>query len=238
MAAASRTAEVYEALKEELLDCAYAPDRKLAIDQLASQFGVSAGAVREALSRLTSDRLVVSLPQRGFVVASVSRRDLIDLTAVRIEIETRCLGRSIARGDLEWEGRLLGIWHRLSRTLPSEDKAAKKEWARLHSQFHDELLSCCDSLWWLHLRDQLYMQAERYRRMILPHARTSRDINAEHQKILDRALAGDAEQACAALRDHLQLTTDILLTSGALAPAVEDGKRELVQGGRYDWHRD
>lgn len=238
MAAASRTAEVYEGLKEELLNSVHAPGRKLAIDLIAARFRVSAGAVREALSRLTSDRLVVSLPQRGFLVAPVSERDLLDLTAVRIEIETRCLRRSIVLGDLEWEGRLLSIWHRLSRTPPSEDRAAKSEWSRLHSQFHDELLSCCDSVWWLHLRDQLYTQAERYRRMILPRARVARDIDAEHKAILDFALGRDADNACEALQNHLQLTTDILLASKVpelfteeeARPAI-NARRSLVQGG-------
>ncbi|MDI3567508.1 GntR family transcriptional regulator [Bradyrhizobium sp. Arg816] len=71
------------------------------IDQIAERFAVSLGAVREALSRLTSDRLVVAEPQRGFMVAPISAADLIDLTAVRIDIETRCLRSSIMRGTLE-----------------------------------------------------------------------------------------------------------------------------------------
>lgn len=225
MAAASRTAAIYEALKEELLDSQHAPGRKLAIEQIAQRFGASAGAVREALARLTSDRLVISLPQRGFVVAPVSRADLIDLTEVRIEIETRCLRRSIELGTLEWEGRLLSIWHQLSRTSPDEDEGLhdRKDWSRLHAQYHDELLSCCDSAWWMHLREQLYMQAERYRRMILPHARVARDINAEHKGILDLALARDPDGACEALRAHLQFTTNILLAADvpALTPEAE-----------------
>lgn len=78
-----------------MLDGAHAPGSKLPIDQVAERFGVSLGAVREALSRLTSDRLVIAEPQRGFSVAPVSAADLIDLTTVRIDIETRCLRRSI-----------------------------------------------------------------------------------------------------------------------------------------------
>lgn len=230
MAGSSRTAAAYEALKDELLDSIHAPGRKLAIDQLALRLGVSAGAVREALSRLTSDRLVISLPQRGFVVAPVSRDDLVDLTEVRIEIETHCLRRSIERGTLEWEGRLLSVWHQLSRTTPEQSLGVHghKGWSRLHAQFHDELLACCGSPWRLRLRDQLYMQAERYRRMILPHARVARDINAEHKGILDLALDRDPDGACEALRAHLQFTSDILLGSDVFDAA---GNLEEVTPG-------
>ncbi|MEF2070711.1 GntR family transcriptional regulator [Consotaella aegiceratis] len=219
MAAASRTAEVYGALKQELLDSVHAPGSKLGIDQLAERFKVSAGAVREALSRLTSDWLVIAQPQRGFVVAPISARDLIDITAVRVEIEIRCLRRSIELGTLEWEAQLLGAWHQLSRTRPAYDGKPDPEWARLHAGFHDNLVAACDSVWWLRLREQLYTQAERYRRMILPQARVERDIDAEHRAILDFALAHEVERAARALSDHMQLTTEILLNSGVLGPA-------------------
>lgn len=211
----SKTAAVYETLKTELLDGMHRPGHKLAMDLLAERFNVNVGAVREALSRLTSDHLVVAQPQRGFLVARVSQADLLDLTAVRIDIETRCLRRSIELGNLEWEGHLLSIWHQLSRTQPHVDGPADAEWSRLHIQFHDRLIAACDSVWWLRLREQLFMQAERYRRMILPHRRGGRDVDAEHRKILDLALARDADQACAALTEHLNLTAKILLSSGS-----------------------
>ncbi len=217
--AASRTNQTYEALKQELLDGRHPPRSKLQIDLIAERFEVSLGAVREALSRLTSDRLVVAEPQRGFTVAAVSTEDLIDLTAVRIEIETRCLRSSVLRGNLEGEGRLLDSWHQLSRT-PARLAGASTinpDWTRLHTRFHDDLIAACDSKWWLRLRDELYLQAERYRRMMLPHARVERDVDAEHKAILEATLHRDADRACTALADHLQMTADILLAS-ATAP--------------------
>jgi len=218
MAAASRTTQTYETLKRELLIGMHPPRSKLLIDQLAERFGVSLSAVREALSRLTSDRLVVAEPQRGFTVAPVSAADLIDLTAVRIDIETRCLRRSILLGKLEWEGRLLDGWHQLSRTAPLLSvgpRALNPDWTRLHTRFHDDLIAACDSVWWLRLRDQLFVQAERYRHMSLPYARIERNVDEEHHAILEATLARDADLACEALADHLQRTADILLASNA-----------------------
>nr|ART36387.1 C574 [uncultured bacterium] len=216
MASASRTTQTYEELKGELLDGVYPPGSKLMIDQLAEHFGISLGAVREALSRLTSDCLVVAEPQRGFAVAPISAADLIDLTHVRIEIETLCLRSSIMRCNLEWEGRLLDTWHQLSHT-PLVVKADKvnPDWTRLHSRFHDDLIAACDSMWWLRLRDQMFLQAERYRRMLLPYTRVERNVDEEHREILDLTLARKTEHACKALAAHLQRTADILLASDA-----------------------
>jgi GntR family carbon starvation induced transcriptional regulator len=213
--AQSKTAAVYETLKTELLDGLHTPGQKLAIDQLASRFGVNIGAVREALSRLTSDHLVTSQPQKGFLVAKVSVADMLDLTAVRTDIETRCLRRSIELGTLEWEGQMLGTWHQLSRTTPLIDGEPNVEWSRLHQKFHDDLISACDSVWWLRLRSQLFTQAERYRRMIQPHRRGGRDVDAEHRELIELCLARDADGACAALTEHLNKTAQTLITYGA-----------------------
>lgn len=219
MTAKSRTIETYERLKLDLLDARHTPGAKLKIDQICDDFGVSPSAVREALARLTSDGLVRAEPQRGFIVAPVSADDLVDLTSVRIEIETRCLRRAIQIGDVAWEGGVLSTLHQLRRYPEVERDGAtphmNREWTRLHGAFHDALISACDSHWWLRLREQMYLQAERYRRLLVPYARVERDVAAEHDAIAEAAIARDADKACALLADHLQLTADILLASQA-----------------------
>lgn len=218
MTTRSITVETYERLKDELLSARRAPGAKLKIDGLSKDFGVSPGAVREALARLSSDGLVCAEPQRGFVVAPVSAADLVDLIAVRIEIETRCLRRAIVIGDVAWEGRILSALHQLKR-VPTVDAVAgepsvmSSQWARLHGEFHDSLIAACDSRWWLRLRDQVFLQAERYRRLLIPYARIERDAEAEHQAIGEAAVARRADLACDLMTEHLQTTADMLLAS-------------------------
>ena len=218
MAAKSRTIETYEVLRQSLLDGAYDPGAKLKIDQISKDLNVSPGAVREALSRLTSDGLVVSEPQRGFVSAPISAADLMDLTSVRVEIEINCLRRSIRLGNLEWEGAIKSVWHQLEHTPPTLDKTPNvmnPRWTDLHGAFHDSLISACDSVWRLRLRGQMFMQAERYRRMLVPYTKVRRDPHEEHKQIVAAVLARDADLACDLLPRHLNKTADILLSSDA-----------------------
>lgn len=216
MSSTSRTTETYEALKLRILNGGLQPRARLRIEQLAEGMEVSAGAVREALSRLTSDGMVVAVPQRGFLVAPISRRDLRDLTAVRIEIEVKCLRRAIELGGVDWETRVVAAHHRLVKTpehLP--DGTIDSDWPLVHAEFHDALVAACDSAWWLRLRAQLFLQAERYRRLTFPHARVERDVAGEHRKLAETTLARDADAAARAVVDHLQLTADLLLASNA-----------------------
>ena len=212
----SRTARTCDALRTMIVHAAYAPGAKLRIDQLCKTLEASTGAVREALSRLTAEGLVVAEPQKGFVVAPISRRDLSDLTEARVTIECLCLARSIKRGDVEWEARVLALQHRLraldgAASVPDSPEAAR--WHALHAEFHDELASCCGNLWWLRLRTQLFLQSERYRRLSGPVDEDGRDITGEHDLIVKHAVARRTEEAVAAMARHLNRTTEILLGS-------------------------
>jgi GntR family transcriptional regulator, carbon starvation induced regulator len=71
--------------------------------------------LREALSLLIADALVVSQGQRGFRVAPVSLEDIADITNTRVMLECEALRQSIELGDDAWEGSLLSAFHRLSK---------------------------------------------------------------------------------------------------------------------------
>ena len=110
------TQGAYEDLRADLLSCRIAPGSRLKVQELCDRLSVSLGAIREALSRLTSEGLVVAEPQRGFRAAPISAEDLLDLTKTRIQIETLCIRRAIEVGDVAWESQLVAALHRLSRT--------------------------------------------------------------------------------------------------------------------------
>jgi GntR family transcriptional regulator, carbon starvation induced regulator len=218
----SQTLEAYERLKFDMLNGFFSPSTKLKIDALSTTLNVSPGAVREALSRLTSDGLVEALPQRGFKTAALSLDELKDLTAVRIEIETRCLRSAMANGDVAWEGLVLSTCHQLSKMplhVPVGDgQGYNPEWGKLHMSFHEVLVSACDSPWWLKLREQLYIHAERYRCLHgarRPHE-VGRDIDDEHQTLAQAVVARDDERATRLMSDHLQRTADIIIKAGLL----------------------
>jgi DNA-binding GntR family transcriptional regulator len=218
------TQGAYESLRADLLACRILPGKKLKIQELCTRCSVSLGAIREALSRLTSEGLVVAEPQRGFRAAPISASDLVDLTMVRVEIDSLCLRRAIACGDVDWESRLVAAAHRLARTperAPDDPARSNEDWAEAHAAFHLALVDGCDSLWLLHLHSLLYAQSERYRRLSVPFAISGRNVNEEHQAIVTATLARDAEGATQLLATHLEATTHILLG------AVVEGRKLL-----------
>ena len=228
----SLTHDAYERLRADLLACRLQPGARLRINDLCQTLSVSLSAVREALSRLTSEGLVVAEPQRGFHAAPVSAAELRDLTGVRAKIEGLCLERAIAAGDVAWEAQLVAAFHRLSRTPEREagdEQRMSEAWSAAHAAFHAALVSGGDSLWLLRLRETLYAQSERYRRLSVPMASTVRDLGREHQDIMDAVLAHDAERAKALMTQHLERTTAVLLQRPWVAEAPRRRERRGSQ---------
>ena len=210
----SLTHDAYERLRADLLACRLQPGARLRINDLCQTLSVSLSAVREALSRLTSEGLVVAEPQRGFHAAPISAAELRDLTGVRAQIEGLCLERAVAAGDVGWEAQLVAAFHRLSRTPEREagdEQRMGEAWSAAHAAFHTALVAGCDCPWLLRLRETLYAQSERYRRLSVPMAGIPRDLGREHQDIMDAVLARDAGHAKTLMATHLERTTAVLL---------------------------
>lgn len=204
----------YNALREDLLSCRLAPGDPVRISDAVSRLGVNLSAVREALSRLDAEGLVISSNQRGLRVAPISIDDLQDLTSVRIDIEINCLKRSLRIGDLGWETNVVAAFHRLSKTATrdqNEHVATAGPYTLAHDDFHGALVAGCDSVWLLRIRDALYNQWERYRRLAVQLGRLEPDVDSEHKELFDAALARDDARITKLIANHFNRTSSILL---------------------------
>ena len=97
----------YPALKRDILRGVFAPGEKLLMSALKARYGLGVGPLREALSQLVAEHLVVAISQRGFRVAPMSLAELADIYDARAHLEAMILGLAIARGDDAWEAQIV-----------------------------------------------------------------------------------------------------------------------------------
>lgn len=211
----SLAAKITKQIRDDVVTCRLLPGEKVHIGKLRDRFDVSLSAVREGLSRLVAEGLIVAEDQRGFRVAPVSVADLIDLWNVRSYVETLALSESIKHGDTDWEAGCLAAYHKLSKCQPFEnevDAILTHDWRSHHEIFHRSLVSGCASPWTLMVRDLLCEQAERYRNLAALHMQRSPSGRAdEHKDILDAVLARDVDKAVRIYSLHLQNTQQALI---------------------------
>jgi GntR family carbon starvation induced transcriptional regulator len=207
--------QVYRALRRDIISGSIEAGQSLRLEFLKQRYGISFSPLREALNRLQSERLVVSTTSRGFRAAPFSVEEMWDAIETRILIDCEAMRRSIANADDRWEASLVGAYHALklaasrSATVeqPSEQQDELLE-AR-HLDFHHSLISTCGSRWLMDLSSQMYAQTERYRRPSLlgrPRWSGAREVQREHQDLMDAAVARDATRASTLLAQHYRQT--------------------------------
>ena len=224
-AANARTlaSQAHDLLRRDILSGTLTPGQRLRTKDLQARYGLGLSPLRESLQRLSAEGIVVNDAQRGFAVAPVSVAELRDLTVARTALESTMLPMAMQLGSADWEGDIVAAFHRLSRTPLPHDPAAMADaslWELRHRSFHHALVAGCGSPWLLRLHGQLVDQSERYRKIrILHHLESQaqvRDVNAEHQAVMEAVLRRDAAQAVALMTQHLVATSDA--TARLMAP--------------------
>ena len=204
--AGTRTEDVHQALRKDLLNGRIAPGERLKLVDLSTRFASSQSVIREALSRLAETGLVIATPQRGFSVRELSVDDVAALTEARVQIESVTLRLAMKRGDIHWETRVLSTHHLLENTpVALENREFNEEWSVRHNDFHRALLSGCGNPHLEGVATGLRDCAELYRRWYWAFIDDSaRDIPTEHRLLKELTLAHETDAAVALLRSHIE----------------------------------
>ncbi|MFG1644628.1 GntR family transcriptional regulator [Amycolatopsis sp. NPDC049252] len=211
----TRSEAVHDRIRADILGGRLRPGERLKFPELSERYGVSTGAVREALLKLVAKNLVSSEAHQGFRVTDLTARGLADLTDARAEIESLALRRAIDEGDLAWQGQVLAAHHTFEQTPLAGDEGDEpgEAWLIAHADFHTVLLAGCANARLRDLAASLREEAELYRRWLRPAAPSPHDPagHDEHRVLLDAVMARDADQADAALRRLIGLTSTLVL---------------------------
>ena len=128
--------EVFARLRADIVGSRLPPGTKLRLEELRPAYGVRFSPLREALSRLAENRLVVAIGQRGFRVPEVSAQELMDIAMVRKEVEGFGLRLAVRYGDDIWQARLVAAGDEFAKLQRSEKTIAEEIWESRHREFH------------------------------------------------------------------------------------------------------
>ncbi len=195
--------DVVERLRKAIWSGRLAPDERLREEVLAEFLGVSRGPIREALSRLEREGLVVKQPNRGAVVARLSPKDLYEVFSLRLAIERLAARMAVRNADAAHFDRMQAVIDRLAAL--QADTLTEQEAAALDVEFHEILYEAAKHKrlydCWSNLKPQVYI-------FLLSRNVANSDFRAlavqSHQEILDTLRSGDEARAEALIEFHLQ----------------------------------
>jgi DNA-binding GntR family transcriptional regulator len=172
---------------------------RLDADAIAHQTGATTATIREALSELARDGLVVHSLHRGLEVTQISCEDVADLYAARRTLESAGLDALLRRRpvDVSW---LEAAVERMGEASVAGDHRALVE---AEMAFHLALAAAAGSSRVTRAARSALMEL----RLVLPVADRCADdlpaLVADHQYLVATFSSGGLRESMAALEDHL-----------------------------------
>jgi DNA-binding GntR family transcriptional regulator len=188
----------YDSIRESVLSGRFAMGERIVESRVAEELGTSRAPVREALRRLSEERLVVEKPRHGSYVREISAADFIDIYNLRIALETAAI-RLVTRRQPALD--------KIEDTIRQMNRAAERgqlsKVLDLELAVHQEL---CEASGNAYLAAAFHSVAGPVRMALGVDAvdnQTPAEIAAEHPPLLEAVRTADEDHAAATIRDHI-----------------------------------
>jgi DNA-binding GntR family transcriptional regulator len=199
---------VYRQLRQMILYGELPPQTRLVEIQLAEQFEVSRTPVREALKRLTAEKLVLGDPVRGLVVHAPQPHEVSEVYLVREALESLAV-RLAAQRITDDELRQLRVILQSMRDAVAKERTDLTVSANI--AFHDVIYRAAGNDTLFRLAKDLSDFVRRFSAEAFANPDRASAVVEEHERVLAALEAHDPEAAAAASSSHLQAASAYLV---------------------------
>jgi DNA-binding GntR family transcriptional regulator len=198
---ANKKNRVYEILRDRIVNNVLKPQDFLNEQALSEDLGVSKTPIREALQRLEHSRLVVIIPNKGSYVANISVDRIREIFEIRNILECAAARRAATLAN---SGSFLALSEGDDGTDSKDGEELRR---RLISgyQIHTNIIEAVGNSYLTDYYRTILDNIVQIRVYFLNRfgPRRLRETVEEHKRILQAIVAGDANGAENAMRDHL-----------------------------------
>jgi DNA-binding GntR family transcriptional regulator len=211
---------VYNTLREAIVEGQLDPGDSLIEWHVARHFGTSRTPVREALLRLEAEGLAFRVPRRGLVVRRISEHEVLEVYAVRLELEGLAAREAAREAQPSDISQLRWVNQRLGEAIKRGDSDRVPA---LTNEFHQLLATAARNT----MLRRFIMQTQDWTRRVgtstvaLPGRRGA--AVKEHERIIDAIAAHDAERAERLAREHMATGREFQLATLRTAQARRRG---------------
>lgn len=190
--------QIYRRLRGQIVAGMYPPLHLLSETDLATLFGVSRTPVREAFGKLEEEGLISIQPQYGTFVSLVRIDRVAGDQFVREALECAAVRLACSRCGPAQAASLRAILATQRSCTTDLDFFAADD------ALHQELLVLAgqEAAW--HVLDAAKVNLDRIRHLAARSMFKRPLILIEHDRIIEAVITGDADEAAAAMRDHVR----------------------------------
>lgn len=197
---------VYDELRERIISLSMPPDTTIVRSELAKMFNVSQSPVREAITQLEREGLVVSYPQSRTVVTRIDVNRIHDEHFLRTAVECEVVRQLAINGNSKAITKAKAFL-KMQGAL-ADDIEQVGLFKQLDEAFHDALFAGVNQLELsAHLASRC-VHLGRARSLNLPRVGKMSSVLEDHKAIIDAIEEKNVEKAMQMMREHLSGTME------------------------------
>jgi DNA-binding GntR family transcriptional regulator len=188
--------QVVETLQDRISEGRITPGETIRIESLAREFGISRTPVREAISKLEAQGLVVRRTGYAATVFEPLRKEVLELYEMRMALEP--LAARLALPNVTPE-----LVEELEELVEAMDNFEASNWYTLNRRFHHALYVASERPILVATIDNLIARADPYIRIYFK-THDLEQTQRGHRRILAGVERDDADELSEGVTDHLR----------------------------------
>lgn len=200
--------DVYTRIGEDILTGVFERGEALTELMLCKRLGVSRTPVRAALHRLCEEGLVEITPNKGAVVAGITKDDLIDTYKVRMRLEGLASELCAERISTEALDELEEAVSLAEYYIAKNDTEKLKE---LDTRFHSIIYYASGNRMLCRILTELHKNIKAYRKLSLSVTGRGENSHREHRLILEAIKRKEGKRADELTSMHIKNAMDNML---------------------------
>ncbi|MBN1498909.1 MAG: GntR family transcriptional regulator [Spirochaetes bacterium] len=191
---------VYDLIKTNILNWNLKPGLRISEKDISDHLKISKTPVRESFIRLSKEKLIDILPQRGSFVSKIDLNDVEESYFIRRSLELSVLELAVTRLKEDNFIRLKELVRRQRESIKNENYA---HFLSLDEEFHKEIfLGSQREMTWKVMSDA-GIQYKRVRMLTLIDINKYDIIVEEHSELVSSLEKKDIESARSVINEHL-----------------------------------
>jgi DNA-binding GntR family transcriptional regulator len=190
----------YVDLRDRIVTLRLAPGTVLREDELMRELDIGRTPLREAVKRLALENLVAVQPRRGTFVTAVEAADIVNITAVRAELEGYAAELAAQRLDEDHRAAAAALVHEVEELSEPDDP----DWLmRFDERIHRFTWEAAGNPYLSETLERYFTHSLRIWYLVLDRLPGLGHAVHDQTHLLEALLAGDGERARAIMREHV-----------------------------------
>jgi len=194
----------YEQIREMIISNELKPGEFVNEAKLQDLLGIGRTPIHEAFLRLSVEQFVNVIPRRGIEICKLSPRVVHAIFNARLIVEPSTLRKTYSILDIDWLLTMRKRFNTIKENKMLSDQDGLRQYIKYDTEFHSVIVTALDNSYLSSLVSNYLSQLTAITTATTKQSENAYTSNEDHITIIDNILAGNVDEACAVLENHIR----------------------------------